>query len=111
MMTSPMIAIELAVMRLPRGNADVVALRAAVLPAAMEACGDPPAPLSRERIARFGRQVLAIREADDGRAASWAAGGIRQWVRSLGFATRLPAGSVGAGLDPALGAILGGLEN
>jgi len=98
--------IELAVMRLPRGGTEVATLRAAVLPAMMEACGDPPAGLSRERVARFGRQVLLIREADDGRAASWAAGGIQQWVRNLGFATRLPAGSVGAGSDPALGAIL-----
>jgi len=98
--------IELAVMRLPRGGADVVALRAAMLPALMDGCGDAPAALSRERVARFGRQVLGIREADDGRAASWAAGGIQQWVRGLGFATRLPAGSVGAGSDPALGAII-----
>jgi len=77
--------IELAVMRLPRGSAEVAALLAAVLPAMMEACGDAPGALGRERVARFGRQVLGIREADDGRAASWAAGGIQQWVRNLGF--------------------------
>jgi len=103
--------IELAVMRLPRGGSDVVDLRAMVLPAAMESCGDAPAALNRERVARFGRQVLGIREADDGRAASWAAGGIQQWVRNLGFATRLPAGSTGAGPDPALREILSRTED
>jgi alcohol dehydrogenase YqhD (iron-dependent ADH family) len=103
--------IELAVMRLPRGSADVAVLRAAVLPALMEACGDAPAALSSQRVARFGRQVLGIREADDGRAASWAAGGIRQWVRNLGFATHLPAGALSTGSDPTLRSLFGRPED
>jgi alcohol dehydrogenase class IV len=79
------------------GGAEPDAARAALLPAAIEVSAARGAPLRADRVARFGRQVLGIREADDGRAAQWAAGGVRQWLRNLGFAARLVVGEHDAG--------------
>ena len=85
--------------RIRRGGGDLGAAHAALLPAALESCGGGQPPLSRAGVARFGRHVLGIREEDDGRAALWAAGGVRQWVKSLGFGTRLPARTVVSGVE------------
>jgi alcohol dehydrogenase YqhD (iron-dependent ADH family) len=80
------------VLQLAGGARDADPLRAALLPAALELAADGRGPLDRSRVARFGRCVLEVREDDDGRAASWTAGGIRQWVLNLGLDPRLPAG-------------------
>lgn len=70
-----------------RGGPDT--LCAALLPAVLEVSGASGRPLAVDRVARFGREVLEINEDDDGRAAQWAAGGVRQWVRGLGMETRV----------------------
>ncbi|MGD8377742.1 MAG: iron-containing alcohol dehydrogenase [Acidobacteriota bacterium] len=77
-------------------------LRGALLPAVLEVSAAGDRPLAAERVARFGREVLDINEEDHGRAAQWAAGGVRQWVRSLGMETRVsipaPRGASGDGV-------------
>ena len=77
--------------RLSRTTDDAAAARVALLPAMLEVCGGAGAGFDAARVARFGREVLGIREGDDGRAGTWASGGVRQWLRNLGFATRLAA--------------------
>jgi hypothetical protein len=84
------------------------ALRPGILTASLEAGSDGKGPFSRDRIAVLGRAVLDVREPDDGRAASWAAGGIRQWVVNLGLEPALPDSiAVKAAGDEVLGAWMG----
>ncbi len=63
---------------------------AGLLPALLEAGSEGRGPLDRGRVAEIGRRVLDVRETDEGRAASWAAGGIRQWIVNLGLKPELP---------------------
>jgi hypothetical protein len=75
----------------PEGDVGV-ALLAGWIPALLEAGSEERGPLPRAMVARFGREILGVREEDDGRAATWAAGGIRQWILNLGMQPALTGG-------------------
>lgn len=82
---------------------------AGVIPAVLAAGSDDKGPFPRSRVAQLGRQILAVREDDDGRAASWTAGGIRQWILNLGLQPTLTgAPAARAREDEQLRAVLSG---
>jgi len=68
----------------PDGPLDECVLPA-LIPAVLAAGSDERGPFPRSRVAQLGREILGLCDDDDGRAASWAAGGIRQWILNLGL--------------------------
>jgi alcohol dehydrogenase class IV len=96
--------VEEAARRLGAAGSAADDLRAGILTSLLKAGSEGRGPFPRERIAALGRAVLGVREPDDGRAASWAAGGIRQWVVNLGLEPALPAAvAARAAADEVLG--------
>jgi alcohol dehydrogenase class IV len=82
---------------------------AGMIPAVLAAGSEDKGPFPRSRVAQLGRQILGVREDDDGRAASWAAGGIRQWILNLGLQPTLTgAPAARAREDEQLRAVLAG---
>ena len=82
---------------------------AGMIPAILAAGSEDKGPFPRSRVAQLGRQILGVREDDDGRAASWAAGGIRQWMVNLGLQPTLTgAPAARARADEQLRAVLSG---
>lgn len=83
---------------------------AAFIPAILAAGSEERGPFPRSRVAQLGRQILGLCDDDDGRAASWAAGGMRQWILNLGLQPVLTgAPAARAREDEQLRAVLSGV--